>query len=288
MGPSNGPADADLTKPTVVAVGNSHLMTVWGVKYSADACTAPFRVVCLRCIVPQYVPLVTGEGNARRMNADFLSDVKTLIDVERPAAVLCFSSDSFGFAVGAFKSPRPFDFALPGRDDLELIPGAEIIPYGLMAEAALLANTYWSQMISVAVECGHAPVYSVCVPPPVASFEPFLPTLSNDSIRSKLERFGEAPKALRYKTWHVQAEADCRKAAAAGAGFLRPPAEALDDDGFLGADFAGDLIHANPAYGNLILRQLADAIVSFPGHSDTGHSHAGHLHPGHSYPGREN
>jgi hypothetical protein len=258
MSPSGGPADLDVVKPTIVAIGNSHLMSVWDAAHARNAADLPFRVVCLRFIVPEYQPYFIGEDNQRVLNPDFRIDVKKLIESERPAAVLCFSSGSFAFALGAFKSPRPFDFAVPGRDDLALMPDAEVIPYDLMIQAAQIANPWWSQIISAACGHGSAPVYSVCIPPPVASFDQIPPELANADIRSKIETLGEAPKSLRYKMWLVQAATDRQKALTAGAGFLPPPSAALDNSGCRRVEFSGDLLHANVEYGRLIIRQVAE------------------------------
>ncbi len=261
---SAGPADSDARKPTIVAIGNSHIMAVWAANKLPEAKDLPFRVACLPSIVPKYQPHWVGEGNDRTLNPDFRRDARDLIEAERPIAVLCFASGSFGFATGAFNSPRPFDFVIPGREDPGLIQGSEIVPYDLVVQAALMATPWWSQVISTARASAPAPVYSVCVPPPVASFDPFLPALGHAYTKSKIERLGVAPSPLRYKTWYVQMEADAQKAAAMGADFLRPPAGALDAAGFRRADFSGDLIHANAAYGLLILRQLAERVHPIP------------------------
>jgi hypothetical protein len=260
MGSAGNVGDTDAHKPMIAAVGNSHVMAIWMSVYGRTQLDLPFRISFLRLHTPEYEPLFIPAGDQQRINPKLCTNLQRLVESERPVAVLCFASGAFGFHLSAFNSPRPFDFAIPEREDLELAPGAEIIPYDLMVQAAMRGNLQWSQIISTAVECGVGEVFSVCVPPPVASFDPFLPTLTTESIKSRLDRWGEGPKALRYKMWHVQVHADCKKAVAAGAKFLWPPVAAADEAGFLRREFSADIIHANGAYGHLVLEQLAASL----------------------------
>lgn len=64
---------------------------------------------------------------------------------------------------------------------------------------------------------------------------------------------------LRLKLWSLIQQMTCEVAEASGCVFVPVPADAQDDQGFLRPEFwAGDITHANHAYGRLQLSQLMD------------------------------
>jgi hypothetical protein len=212
-----------------------------------------------------YRPQWSDDTDDRTPSRRYQADLEKLIETEQPQAILCFCASNYLFTFGTFKSPRPFDFIVPGREDLAVTPDAEIIPYGLMKEAAAAAAPWWPRLLTLACGLYGVPVYSVCLPPPAADLSAILADMKDPGTRARFERFGVASSAFRYKMWHIQAETDRVKAASAGAEFLPPPAKALDEAGLLRAELSQDIVHGNTAYGHWILEQVTDLVLGIPG-----------------------
>jgi hypothetical protein len=259
---SDPPATSPIaSKITVVALGNSHIWALLHAALKPEAAELPYELKCLPFFGPKYQPYWLGQENVP--NHVYVADVEKLIAEATPSIVLCFCASNFIYAYGTFGAMRAFDFVIPGREDLGLIPGAQVVPYNLMRDTASHAGDWWGGLLKVAVRLsGAAPVYSVCLPPPPADIEELLLRKSNSEMKSTVERLGVLAPALRYKMWHIQSDTDCQKAASVGAMFLPPPAKALDDAGFRCVKFSTDLLHGNPAYGELILKQLTDIVLA--------------------------
>jgi hypothetical protein len=258
--PSTSSTSSSVTKPTVVAIGNSHLAALQFALKTVDATTLPFRLVCLPLTLARYQPYWSTENGARVLNQLFDNDAREAIERERPIAILCFAASGLAFAAGSFNRSRPFDFIIPGHETLERLPDAQIVPYDLMIEMAMSEVDVWLQIPTLARAASDVPVWSICIPPPVASFDPFLLTTKHEVIKARIQKSGVAPKAFRYKMWLLQTEAERQKAQGMGAAFLPPPAAALDDAGYRRPDASQDLLHGNAAYGRLILQQIGDIV----------------------------
>lgn len=73
------------------------------------------------------------------------------------------------------------------------------------------------------------------------------------------------PPSTRLHLWRSQCAILRSVCAQRGLVFVEPPAAALDAEGFLAPAFSGaDPMHANPAYGRLVLRDLHDLMQSLP------------------------
>lgn len=108
-----------------------------------------------------------------------------------------------------------------------------------------------------------ARVLFVAPPPPVA-----LDRLEGHFPPERIAAFSglelEAP-ANRLRLWHHHCAVLRSICDARGIAFVDPPAAALDGEGFLATDYAGaDPMHANPAYGKLLLDKLDEHISAPP------------------------
>lgn len=246
------PVKLGTSKPKILAYGNSHLGAIEFALRSTETKELPFHISCLPFIIRNYAPHWEDSGSERVPIRHFRNDFKERIEVERPDLALCFCASNFMLTYGTFISPRPFDFAVPGREDLPLTPNIEVVPYNLMRECAQTSAPWWSTLLLLACASG-IPTFSVCLPPPLLDIEPFLLADSHKALR---ERFGVGTPAFRYKMWLIQSEADRCRSKAAGARFLEPPKLARDAMGFRLPQMSNDIIHANACYGSLILNQI--------------------------------
>jgi hypothetical protein len=231
MESETSPADPTTSKPTVVAVGNSHIWSLVSAGLKPGASELPYVLKGLPFFGPKYQPYWLGEN--KTPNHDYIADVEKIIYESKPSMVVCFGASNFIYTCGMFGSTPAFDFVIPGREDLDLTPGAQVVPYDLMRDTVFQAGEWWVGLLAVIVGLsGAAPIYSVCLPPPPADMEECLRRERNPDVRATAERHGVLPSALRYKIWHILADTDCQKAASVGAMFLPPPAKALDDASF--------------------------------------------------------
>jgi hypothetical protein len=63
-------------------------------------------------------------------------------------------------------------------------------------------------------------------------------------------------RLVRYKLWRLDAQIFAETAAELGVHVANVPRAAVDEDGFLREEFCDDPVHANPAYGDLVLDQM--------------------------------
>ncbi len=156
--------------------------------------------------------------------------------------------------VGLIQHARAFDVVLPGRPDLPLAQGAEIIPHGAV-HAAMLARTQpYLDIMSAVRDAVQGAMFHMESPPTYADEQ-----VPPDDPGFALF-FGQgaafSPAWLRYKLWRIHSDIVAEHCLRHGIVFVAHPAEAVDGTGFLLAAFHGTPAHANAAYGALVLAQL--------------------------------
>jgi hypothetical protein len=102
----------------------------------------------------------------------------------------------------------------------------------------------------------------VLPPPPPIGAECMTPK-NLGVFAEKVAIHGVAPDSIRLSAWLYQKRLMQQFAASCGLGFLELPQEVFSDRGLRDERFQGsDPIHANAAYGEVILRHVADFITS--------------------------
>ena len=102
----------------------------------------------------------------------------------------------------------------------------------------------------------------VLPPPPPMGAECMTPE-NLGVFAKKVALHGIAPDSIRLSAWLHQKRLMQQIAASCGLGFLELPQEVFSDRGLLDERFQGsDPIHANAAYGKVILRHVADFMTS--------------------------
>ena len=79
-------------------------------------------------------------------------------------------------------------------------------------------------------------------------------------LRQQADAHGVTPPSFRYKVWRVIMELKQESCEAVGARFLWPPAQAVDADGMIRDEYAGEGIHGNVNYGALVAAQLDELV----------------------------
>lgn len=157
--------------------------------------------------------------------------------------------------VGHTEHPRPFDFCLPERPELQVRSGVEIIPPSLMRKTLERSMENALAIMGALREATDLPIVFIQSPPPV---------FSNDHIREHPGPFKEAidengvtPPGLRMKLWLLQSSIYRQRCEELGCRFMEVPGEVIDGSGFLREPGSWpDSVHANPWYGEIVLQKI--------------------------------
>jgi len=141
----------------------------------------------------------------------------------------------------------PPEFRTPGAAPAYIARnlGIQLRPQELVLHRFRAASTFRREVV-------------VCPPPPLPEDHVLLHPAQ---FRERFDLHGVSPTSLRVDGWRMLRYQLLSKAETAGMIFVDAPAEAIDEDGLLQRRYCGrDPVHANAAYGALVLRDVARAL----------------------------
>jgi hypothetical protein len=240
----------------VLVIGQSHIAAVRSAaKIRREADPERLRTRVIHTMEPQYAPEVTGEGAEGRFTPELEAAIRDQIDRHDPIIASASGGNVHnGFAL--IRHPRAFDFLLSGEDGPPLDPQAEPIPEA-QVQAALEAVLERDRLrLREIRRIAGEGVIQIESPPPVAD-SAYIAAQADAYFKDRgLSDQGVSPAPLRYKYWRLHSRIFAGYCAELGLRFLPAPREALDEQGYLRLDFAGDATHGNQAYGEAVIRQL--------------------------------
>ena len=152
---------------------------------------------------------------------------------------------------------RPFEVYMPDDGPQQEISGdCDVIPYDVLFATCASFVAEPVPFVQRIRSLSSLPMYHILPPPPPAG---------QDCARDRvppifcelIDKFGFAPAPLRHKVWHICCTAARQIYQDMGISVIEPPAEAMDERGFLAPQYAGvDLVHANEAYGALVVDRM--------------------------------
>lgn len=248
--------------PATVGFGSSHAVAI---ARAAEDDGLPLRILITRD--EKYHPMIgRGEG-AERLNGTFRRDLADAIAECDPRILFC-TLQGGGYAVlGLVNHARPFRIIAPQYpEDPDSLVSADrpvdILPYDSLVETF---KTYTARSLEVlrAVRLvTDLPIVRLAPPPPVGDDAHIL-GMPAKLLKERIEKHGLTPRNGRRAMWLAYRDAVRAQCREVNVTFLEPPRESFDDDGFLRPEYHGrDAVHANPGYGALVLRQLADLNLS--------------------------
>jgi hypothetical protein len=162
------------------------------------------------------------------------------------------------FHMGLAGIDDPYDFVLPERPDLAVVPGRAIVPLDIVT-AQLARNLSRTLLTLTAIRklCPRLQVVRIPAPPPSSSDD----VAAWSTAHAKPEPTQEVPTSVRLKLWLLYARLLEQGTAGLGLDALPVPEAAVHPIGMLRAEHMEDPIHGNAHYGALVCAQMA-AVVS--------------------------
>ena len=153
----------------------------------------------------------------------------------------------------------PFDFLLPERPDLILVPGRTVIALDVIQDqlSRHLKRTVL-ELQAIRLFCPRLRIVRI-IPPPPSSSEALRQWTTAQQIAEHATQ--QLPTSVRLKLWLLYADMLEKSTVGLGLDTLPVPAEATHELGTLLYEYMGDFIHGNAAYGALVCRQIS-ALVS--------------------------
>jgi hypothetical protein len=151
----------------------------------------------------------------------------------------------------------PFDFYMPDDDpQQERIADSEVIPYDVMLATCAAVISRSVPFVQRIRSLSSLPMYHILPPPPSAIADPAKAVLA-PGFREMKDRYGFMPPRLRQRVWRVCCVAARQIYEEMGISIIEPPAEALDENGFVAPQYQTlDMTHANSAYGELVASRM--------------------------------
>ncbi len=246
----------------LVGFGGSHINVIANTyRQARNSHWAGLDISFFRLRDPAYRPLLTARhGKQGHVNEKLRAEMEQQIREKRPPFLFCSLAGAAHIVIGLVNHQTPFH-VLPRCDEAEqslvLRPRTRVIPYDVVVGMFERKTDSIYALLAAVMEATDLPIYQLCPPPPIGD-EEHLRQNPGKLAKEIIEEFGIAPKELRRTLWLAYTQVMRARCRALGAVFVEPPETSFDRDGYLErAYYSTDAVHANTAYGDLVLQQLA-------------------------------
>ena len=175
---------------------------------------------------------------------------------EHAGPVFSFIGGGAHSVLGLVAHPRRFDFVLPASPGLPLAANAEVLPVDLVRAILRRDMAPFLHLMSDLRSVARHRVVHLEPPAPCGEAKRMLPHIPWPLFPGMLREL--APRHLHYKLWRLHSEILLAHCAANDIDFLPHPGQTTGPDGFLRPEFFHDGVHANSAYGALLLDQMRE------------------------------
>lgn len=253
--------------PTVFFVGNSHTTAVQHaleqIPFEERACN--YFVLELTAAfgsVNSYQIMLNADGSVS-MNPQVFQALEAVREPSSPTYYVSMLGGNDHNIYGILQSPAPFDFILPERPDLPLIPYATVLPYSLVKQSL---ERLMKDPISALIGFRRGltkNVFHIESPPPVGN-DKYFETHLEPAFREYLGDLPLAPRLFRYKMWKVHSNIIREVCEANDIYFIPVPESVTDSEGFMREEgyCENGVTHGNNWYGQRIISQVNELLGS--------------------------
>ncbi|MBJ3778585.1 hypothetical protein JCR33_22985 [Acuticoccus sp. 2012] len=238
-------------KVPILIVGMSHTNAVaHALDHTPDR---RFGIINLRQVK---VPEDTAEMTAKETRASLRIRRRPIPLFARfaPTVVVSMVGGANHHMLGLFEHAEPFDFEMPGAPDV--LPGRRRLTYAEVRAVFEFHVHNSLDTIALLRRYYGKPVLHISAPPPTSDEAHIRRTLA-PTRGDAVARQPLTPAPIRMKMYLLQNQILREHCAANDITFVEPPAEALDDDGFLAEPYRSfDPVHGNVTYGQLVIRDI--------------------------------
>lgn len=203
---------------------------------------------------------VTPDGKRKLVGVkNFVNILLPLEDVQDDSVLFSFIHGNEHSVLSMAQHPVPYDFYLPEREDQELVPGAQPVPYEIIRRQmhTALSDTI-AALGMIRFRLPRMRLVHVLPPPPVASEAQILQ--SPERFREELMRWGITPISIRVKYYLLAADILRNALAPFNVEILEAPPQAIGTNGAIKDEYAFGATHANQSYGELVCKQMHASI----------------------------
>ena len=207
-------------------------------------------------------PLVHyAESGGRRVlegHRGFIEALQPLQENQEDNVILSYLNGNGHAALSILQHPQPFDFVLPGHEDMGMQPGFQPVPHELIRKHIQPFQVSTIGALSfLRVLLPKTRIIHILPPPPS----------SEEQIRNKPELFGGpmaatgvTPLSVRRKYYLLANRVLREQVHGLGIELLEAPPDSMAADGSLRDDLSAGATHGNSAYGALVAAQLRDLL----------------------------
>jgi hypothetical protein len=246
----------------VLLIGHSYVAAIeqaWRERAERGGAAFQMRTISFVGLFKRMCETVNGEI---RLNPEIPRVFHSALEETRPALIVGAFWGAQHFPLSTVNNPRPFDFLLPGDPAGAASESGELVPFDLIERFLRVQFADARLMTAAMLTQARAPLLLLPAPPPLRDFVGLTRGTTDRVIDAEVARHGVAPPSLRRKVWRA-CEAIYRAIAAeAGVPVAPTPPGVADAEGFrLRSYCSQDWIHANSAWGDLILDQIEGALA---------------------------
>jgi hypothetical protein len=255
--------------PRVLVFGHSHMGALIEAYAAAASGTVAFQLVSYQFLRPERPHIVLAEGKWQ-YHPECRRELHQLIAATRPRLLVSMLQGEQAILAGLTAPERPFEFFFPGEeahceeargDEVRGDETAEIIPFDALLESCKLEYGLISDLLDHLEGANARPSLALSPPPPIGDGDFILASGQQANIAELISARGLPATAWRRRVWRLHAEALRAIYRDHGIPFADPPAAAYGGDGCLLQPFWSDALHANSAYGQLLLRQIGAVLT---------------------------
>lgn len=162
--------------------------------------------------------------------------------------------------VGMLDEGSPFDFVLPGREDLPFDTSGQIVPYGAVLEALAVQTFELEPFYKRLTRLGYTGIIHLGAPPPHPDSNKMLSQLAADPKLAG-KSLNVSARWTRLKLWLAQEKLLADICKETKVKYLPAPSCAGDLDGYLKSDLCQDAVHGTAEYASMMLNEITKFLL---------------------------